>query len=1114
MMHEDKLQPNVLEIDPLNLQALKAEDRALLHQFFLAEEEKQKRDPTKQKVFFKETDYPFGDQIIRFKTTLIRREKHESIVTYPSYDSLPPPEERDENTIYAVNRPDGGTDLYTKKETFSINALQHIRFAPGDPIRNPKIISEVMRASTQGPFDRYLYDIFIPAKKLGAGSWGTVYDVLGRLEHTQDGQMEFVQYNFPMIVKHSVVPNNNEYYGRVFIPKKESQTWMDLDAIARNKWLALDEKEKGELKTSETKKPTSKKDYSQDEEKFVTDVFMVQRKFPGKTLADFLDEENEKLTDEDRLELTYQLLKALCEFHESKFIHRDIKPENIMVYRNDKGEFEVHLIDVGFTKKEGSTKSLVGTELYIPPEIYAGVSSVKEVSQQHDIYAMGWVLSEVLKDPSYENRLFLSRQFSLDEIRGVVSAYVLAEYHLDIFSVVSLSRRNTMKSLLVEMTMPRPERRLKTSEEVLSRFKEIQAKKPDAQKQIEPEREEKISQSTLLEKQVALDHPKLTFENKIILLANRCQPFLKRYPCFQGFLSLCPFLQNGVAAKNNKSVMQWLDYALKTSPEDMIFEDVVKFRDLLNFDKKEYLKQCVNTFGRVNQTREYSALIYILKLSLGKISDEKSLVKLIKYVDVAMEKPESVGVSCAKIIKLLGTSISSHEKETSIKLCYLVLFQKLINSNSLSSEVFASYRKDWYEIGSDQGLMLEKSFEILDLFKEKENFNQITDPNAKKYIEYLFVFSRALIEDRISEKSDALLTSMASIFEQEKHKTFNDIPPAILGNLKKIINAPIMNVWDEVYYPNKNHEERKKMGIEGLMLDFIGYPAKNGGWAKFVWIAIPPLLNPVLTALNNTVKLIEYGLKGTSEFFNNQRFEALQKIPTSLFDDARYVFWGVGWMITYFPYLLLRTVTSPVASYHASDNITSKWARICCKSLSVVCSIVGIGALCYFAAPAIVASVPLLAAIAPLLSYPAALVLGKVGLTVSSGLALMLTALPFIVFNEARNFMTEHLIRRKELSEQKNNPKKENDSNEEARLLSKQNKTASTTSLSKKLNLSSEEKIEISLTHSSMPELVVLSDSVASQQKSVGKPEPVTKSESVTKEESHPARSSRPRSIP
>jgi serine/threonine-protein kinase len=120
--------------------------------------------------------------------------------------------------------------------------------------------------------------------------------------------------------------------------------------------------------------------------------FIAMRYVDGKSLDKVIAERG-ALPWEEALKITEQIAGALQFAHEKGLVHRDVKPQNILISVKEGAV----LTDFGLVKALNSsgissTASMIGTPVYIAPEIWDG----QEASPASDQYALACVLTEIL----------------------------------------------------------------------------------------------------------------------------------------------------------------------------------------------------------------------------------------------------------------------------------------------------------------------------------------------------------------------------------------------------------------------------------------------------------------------------------------------------------------------------------------------------------------------------------------------------------------------------------------------------------------------------------------------------------------------------------------------
>jgi serine/threonine protein kinase len=123
---------------------------------------------------------------------------------------------------------------------------------------------------------------------------------------------------------------------------------------------------------------------------------MVQEFIPGETLQERLRRLNKTgrlMSIADAIRYTIHISEASGYAHKRGMIHRDIKPANIMLDIHD----QAILMDFGIVKilggeKHTATGAVVGTALYMPPEVIRG----EIPDARSDLYSLGITLYEMI----------------------------------------------------------------------------------------------------------------------------------------------------------------------------------------------------------------------------------------------------------------------------------------------------------------------------------------------------------------------------------------------------------------------------------------------------------------------------------------------------------------------------------------------------------------------------------------------------------------------------------------------------------------------------------------------------------------------------------------------
>ena len=102
------------------------------------------------------------------------------------------------------------------------------------------------------------------------------------------------------------------------------------------------------------------------------------------------------------LRIFLQVSDALAHAHKRSVLHRDIKPSNLMLIHNERGEYDVRIMDFGIAKvlddTIGSAQHLtktgeaIGSPIYMSPEQARG----QKMDHRSDLYSLGCVMYEAL----------------------------------------------------------------------------------------------------------------------------------------------------------------------------------------------------------------------------------------------------------------------------------------------------------------------------------------------------------------------------------------------------------------------------------------------------------------------------------------------------------------------------------------------------------------------------------------------------------------------------------------------------------------------------------------------------------------------------------------------
>ncbi|MBL8742093.1 MAG: serine/threonine protein kinase, partial [Myxococcales bacterium] len=152
--------------------------------------------------------------------------------------------------------------------------------------------------------------------------------------------------------------------------------------------------------------------------------FMVMDFLKGISLQSLYEENyraGKRLSYEDALNYSMQVLDGLEAAHEEGVVHRDLKPDNVMIVKGKRGESLVKLLDFGIAKLKingelykGLTRPgvIMGTPEYMAPE---QVFSADAVDARADIFSCGVIFFEMFAG---------RRPVGGDEAHQIAAAYL------------------------------------------------------------------------------------------------------------------------------------------------------------------------------------------------------------------------------------------------------------------------------------------------------------------------------------------------------------------------------------------------------------------------------------------------------------------------------------------------------------------------------------------------------------------------------------------------------------------------------------------------------------------------------------------------------------------
>jgi serine/threonine protein kinase len=115
-------------------------------------------------------------------------------------------------------------------------------------------------------------------------------------------------------------------------------------------------------------------------------------------LRKYLQKNRNKIAWKTKIQITFEIIKALCRIHEESSVHRDLHSGNIL-YSEDKNDW--YISDLGFCgPADKPLKSIYGNLPFIAPEVI----SKNQYSYASDIYSVAMLMWEISSEhPPFVN---------------------------------------------------------------------------------------------------------------------------------------------------------------------------------------------------------------------------------------------------------------------------------------------------------------------------------------------------------------------------------------------------------------------------------------------------------------------------------------------------------------------------------------------------------------------------------------------------------------------------------------------------------------------------------------------------------------------------------------
>ncbi|TDM15061.1 Stk1 family PASTA domain-containing Ser/Thr kinase [Macrococcus bovicus] len=181
--------------------------------------------------------------------------------------------------------------------------------------------------------------------------------------------------------------------------------------------------------------------------------YLVMEYIDGPTLSDYIQEKG-RLSVEEAVYFTKQVLRGIGHAHQHMIIHRDIKPQNILMTHDQ----ILKITDFGIARVLSETamtqtNHIMGSVHYLSPEQAKG----KAIDESSDIYAIGVVLYEMLTGkPPFEGESAVS--IAIKQIQEALP--LVTEVRDDV--------PQSLENVIIKATMKEKYSRYRTTDEMYS----------------------------------------------------------------------------------------------------------------------------------------------------------------------------------------------------------------------------------------------------------------------------------------------------------------------------------------------------------------------------------------------------------------------------------------------------------------------------------------------------------------------------------------------------------------------------------------------------------------------------------------------------------------------